>query len=486
MHKVRNFDSMENIYNLFWPIFLTMKRFTLLFIALLLPVIVHCQEKRLALVIGNAAYVHGGELRNPVNDARAISAELLQLGFDVLTHTNLDQSGMKRAIDEFGMKLRAYDAGLFFYAGHGIQAKGENYLIPVEVNLLSEQQVEYDCVEIARVLGQMDASGSAYNIIILDACRNNPFERSWSRASSGKGLAFMDAPSGTLIAYATAPGRTASDGTGDNGLYTGAILQSMKIPGLNILEMFQNVRQIVKEVSNDQQIPWESTSMVGNFYFNAEGAAIASSNQQGNVVRENETDLKEDPEFDKRSGLFTDHRDGMDYVWIRIGDQVWMGENLNYKTEKGSMCYKDKEKNCDRFGRLYDFKTAQKVCPDGWHLPSIEEWTKLQEFVISKLPDTLTAEEAEKLAGHFLKSYGKWKLSIPGGRKTVGFEALPAGYREGSAYLMEDKYAVFWTSELFGAGKAYCVMLTYSNSFMDLRTTPIRGYSFSARCIKDE
>jgi uncharacterized caspase-like protein len=113
----------------------------------------------------------------------------------------------------------------------------------------------------------MESSGTKVNIIILDACRNNPFERSWTRSSTGKGLAFMNAPRGSLIAYATAPGSTASDGSGNNGLYTSAILESIKIQNINILQIFQNVRNIVTEKSEGQQIPWESTSLTGDFYF---------------------------------------------------------------------------------------------------------------------------------------------------------------------------------------------------------------------------
>ena len=127
--------------------------------------------------------------------------------------------------------------------------------------------MEYDCVQADRVLGVMEASGAKINILILDACRNNPFERSWTRAANGKGLAYMNAPNGTLIAYATAPGSTASDGTGKNGLYTSAILESIKVPNITILQMFQNVRSIVAQKSNKLQIPWESTSLTGDFYF---------------------------------------------------------------------------------------------------------------------------------------------------------------------------------------------------------------------------
>jgi WD40 repeat protein len=223
-------------------------------------------QKRLALLLGNSNYQNSA-LANPANDAREMKNILTQYGFDVIEYEDLTQSRMKMAMDEFGEKLKGYDVGLFFYAGHGIQSKGYNYLIPVDANLKTENQVEYDCVQADRILALMEASGTKVNIIILDACRNNPFERSWTRSSAGKGLAFMSAPSGSLIAYATAPGSTASDGSGKNGLYTSAILESIKIPQINILQIFQNVRKIVSEESGGQQIPWESTSLTGDFYF---------------------------------------------------------------------------------------------------------------------------------------------------------------------------------------------------------------------------
>jgi hypothetical protein len=224
-------------------------------------------EKRLALVIGNSKYLHSPELTNPVNDARSIKDALQNVGFDVFEYENLNQAQIKEAIDKFGSRLKQYSIGLFFYAGHGIQSKGSNYLIPVDANIQSEQQIEYDCVQADRVLGFMEAAGSKINIVILDACRNNPFERSWSRAIEGSGLAFMNAPTGSLVAYSTSPGRTASDGSGSNGLYTSALLENIKTPNITILQMFQNVRRTVSEKSYKQQIPWESTSLTNDFFF---------------------------------------------------------------------------------------------------------------------------------------------------------------------------------------------------------------------------
>lgn len=226
-------------------------------------------EKRLALVIGNADYLNGNILQNPLNDAKAIATALKDVGFTVLLYLNSDARTMKKAMDEFGEKLKEFTVGLFYYAGHGMQVKGNNYLIPVDASLKVEQDVEYDCLDAGRVLGKMEAAGSITNIVILDACRDNPFARSWSGRSSGQqtGLAFMNAPSGSIVAYATSPGKTASDGTGKNGLYTEAFLQYMKVPGLSLLEFFQNVRAAVEKKSNKTQTPWEMTSLKGNFYF---------------------------------------------------------------------------------------------------------------------------------------------------------------------------------------------------------------------------
>jgi hypothetical protein len=223
-------------------------------------------EKRMALLIGNADYTFGS-LSNPVNDVRAMEEILSKVGFEVMKYENLTQKDLKKAIDNFGTRLSGYDVGLFYYAGHGIQANGFNYLIPVDAKLTSYEDIDYDCVQADRILGKMEYAATKVNIIILDACRNNPFERQWTRSTSGKGLAFMDAPSGSMIAYATSPGRTAADGSGKNGLYTSMLLKYIQQKGLQIEEVFKNVRREVESQSGGSQIPWESTSLKGQFYF---------------------------------------------------------------------------------------------------------------------------------------------------------------------------------------------------------------------------
>lgn len=213
-------------------------------------------------MIGNSAY-KSAPLKNPVNDARDMAAALRKLGFEVIEKTNVTQKEMNRAIVEFGEKLRADTVALFFYAGHGMQVRGRNYLVPVDAEIRSEASVRVETVDVDGVLDQLTVS--SLNIVILDACRNNPFERRFR--STGGGLAQMDAPKGSLIAYATAPGKTAADGDSRNGLYTQELLRHIQTPGLPLETVFKRVRIGVMATSGDVQTPWETSSLVGEFFF---------------------------------------------------------------------------------------------------------------------------------------------------------------------------------------------------------------------------
>jgi len=229
---------------------------------------------KMALVIGNAAYRHQARLANPVNDATDLAVTLRALGFDVSVHTDLNQSDMRRVIDRFGDRLRGSQVGLFYFAGHGMQVNGENYLFPVDANPRADNEVEYDCVNAGRVLSKMHTAGCGFNIVILDACRNNPFAESWARGSGSRGLAFISAPTGSIVAYATSPGKTAADGTGRNGLYTTSLLRYMRQPELKIEDMFKRVRAEVQRVSGGNQVPWELSSLTGDFYFASGGSRV--------------------------------------------------------------------------------------------------------------------------------------------------------------------------------------------------------------------
>lgn len=224
-------------------------------------------EQRVALVIGNAGYEINPALDNPAHDARLMAETLGSLGFEVIQLIDADQATMKDAIANFGRSLRAGGpdtVGLFYYAGHAVQAKGNNYLIPIRSTIRDEADLDLVGVEGRWVLRQMESARNITNIVILDACRDNPFAEV---GSLEQGLARMDAPTGTFITYATAPGKVAFDGTGMNSPFTTALAQAMTQPGVPIEQMFKDVRVAVLEATNGAQTPWDSSSLVRDFTF---------------------------------------------------------------------------------------------------------------------------------------------------------------------------------------------------------------------------
>ncbi len=228
------------------------------------------KEKRLALVIGNASYV-SCPLKNPVNDADDIAKVLRDLGFEVLIYKNVSKRDLVDAMDLFYDKLANFQISLLFYAGHGVQVKGENYLIPIDATLKAESDVSYECYPLSKILSRM-GSRTPTNIVLLDACRNNPFERSWGVIrdvdGNGNGLTEMkNYPEGTFIGFATSPGSTAADGNGRNGVYTESILKNITKSGLTIDQIFNLVSGNVSKSTNKKQCPWKSSSMTGDFYF---------------------------------------------------------------------------------------------------------------------------------------------------------------------------------------------------------------------------
>jgi len=241
-----------------------------LIILLLSPLYLFAQEdytnKKTALVIGNSAYPNA-PLRNPKNDAVAMTATLEELGFEVLSYIDISRSEMRQAIQDFGDLISEKKGlGLFYYAGHGLQYQGKNFLVPVDAKIERSYQIEDECIRADQVLKMMELYGNPMNIIIMDACRNNPYTRSFRDMTQG--LAKPDnAPVGSLVAFATAPGSVASDGEGDNGLYTQELIKAMKIPGLSIEQMFKQVRNRVLDITNNEQTPWENSSLRGEFYF---------------------------------------------------------------------------------------------------------------------------------------------------------------------------------------------------------------------------
>ena len=239
----------------------------------------HCHaqqaDPRIALVIGNAEY-KSAPLKNPVNDARAIARALKDLGFEVILKENITQQGFVGALREFGTRLKDGNAtGLFYYAGHGMQVKGANYLIPVDAAIEGEDEIRYQSIDANQVLDKMEQAGNRLNIVILDACRDNPYARSFRSKQSG--LAQMDAPSGMLVAFATAPGSVAYDGEGVNGVYTKHLLRNLTLPGMPVELVLKRVREGVSKDTEGKQIPWESSSLLGDFYFKVAAAQPSSA-----------------------------------------------------------------------------------------------------------------------------------------------------------------------------------------------------------------
>ncbi|HJR20639.1 MAG TPA: caspase family protein, partial [Dongiaceae bacterium] len=230
---------------------------------------------RVALVVGNGAYAPEiGKLKNPASDAQLMADALKGLGFEVAVVTDADQKAMKRAIREFGQKLRETGPngiGLFYYAGHGVQVDGENFLLPVGAEIQAEGDVELEAVSAASILSQMQFAGNAVNLVFLDACRNNPLTRSFR--SGSRGLARVDAPRGSFVGYSTAPGDVSVDGESGNSPYALALVEELNTPGISIEEAHRAVRGKVLAATNQRQTPWDSSSLTGPVILKALSAA---------------------------------------------------------------------------------------------------------------------------------------------------------------------------------------------------------------------
>lgn len=220
-------------------------------------------QNKVALVIGNCNYAES-PLQNPVNDANDIASTLKQLGFQVTLGTDLNHMEMENAIRDFGKSIDANGMALFYFSGHGVQVNGLNYLIPVEQVIKAENEIKYKCVDAGLILDKMENGGSRINIVILDACRDNPFK---GFRSISRGFAPMSAPRGTIISYSTDAGSVARDGTGRNSPYTKYLIETMVIPGLQVEDVFKKVREMVDYETDGDQMPWELSSLIGDFYF---------------------------------------------------------------------------------------------------------------------------------------------------------------------------------------------------------------------------
>lgn len=228
--------------------------------------------ERIALVIGNSSYLQA-PLRNPANDARAVAGTLRELGFEVIHHENLPLDGMLDALRDFAVKSAASQVRVFYYAGHGSQLKGRNFLIPVDAQFKDEEELPRKAASATELVERLGQMKTGVNIVILDACRNQAFPvGTRTRALGGNrslahGLAQINAPRGTLVAYSTAPGKIALDGIERNSTYTRHLVSNMQIAGLPVEQLFKRVRIAVSEETRQAQIPWETSSLMGEFCF---------------------------------------------------------------------------------------------------------------------------------------------------------------------------------------------------------------------------
>ena len=230
------------------------------------------QSKRVALVIGNFEYQHTPPLANPKNDASDIAAALDKLGFAVIERQNLDKAAMDRSIRDFAEALGGAQAGFFFYAGHGLQVAGQNYLVPVDAKLTSAAAVDFEMVRLDLVQRTMERETST-NVLIMDACRDNPLGRNLARTLGarstqvGQGFAPAESGEGTLISFSTQPGNVALDGKGRNSPFTAAFLQHVATPGADLSVILINVRNDVMQATERRQVPWEHSAMTARFFF---------------------------------------------------------------------------------------------------------------------------------------------------------------------------------------------------------------------------
>jgi hypothetical protein len=264
-------------------------------------------QKRIALVIGNSDYLYAPRLASPTVDAQAMAKALQEVGFEVLTLTDASLQEMEVYLDSFTIRVErdSFPVALCYYTGHGLQVNGENYLIPVDAEIRRESDVKHQCMNAQWLIDRMEEARALTKIVLLDACRNNPFHKSWSKSVTSNGLAFMQAPAGTFIGFSTAPGTVAYDGSGQNSPYTKGILENLKTPNLEINQVFNRVCKSTQQWASNQgfsQVPFTSSSLSGDFYFLLEEGSpqLALLQQESGSKGTNETTVAPASQSKKR------------------------------------------------------------------------------------------------------------------------------------------------------------------------------------------
>jgi len=315
-------------------------------------------EKKVALVIGNSDYKEA-PLKNPVHDAEDIASSLKKSGFQVIKLTNSTKAQIKAGVRKFESQISKGHVGLFFFAGHGIQVNGENYIVPIGASIYKKYDIDDQCIKLSYILGAMEMAENKMNIIILDACRNNPFR---SYRSSMSGLSKMDAPTGSILIYSTAPGRAAEDGSGRNSTFTTSFLKYLKVPNISLTSMLMKVRKDVMIQSGNTQVPWESSSLTSDFYFNTnmknnpeslpEPVSVSEA-RQPDPMADSETRQSDSETYDKShpdqlTGIWVDEweengrfyytlirldQNGKGYTEYNIPEDPWWVQKINWHVE---------------------------------------------------------------------------------------------------------------------------------------------------------
>jgi hypothetical protein len=350
-------------------------------------------ERRLALVIGNSNYTFS-PLKNPVHDATDMAESLKKLGFNVVLKTDASKRDMGRAVEDFGKRLMGGDVGLFYYAGHGMQVSGVNYLIPVNASINEETDVEYEAIDAGRILATMYNAKSRINIVILDACRDNPYVRSFRSAT--RGLAIISkAPAGTIISYSTSPGDVALDGKVRNSPYTFSLLQYMKEPGLKIEEVFKNVRQKLSRETGGRQIPWEMSSLQEDFYFVPGWENMVSDPIVSDNLQAKQRLLKQQRKLEEQKRQFEEEQQSVKQEKELIAKTVPLKTIRVVKTSSDARYFSSEEgiitdtktdlewyMGPDKETNWYEAKkwvTELSISGGGWRMPTILDLKSLYE-----------------------------------------------------------------------------------------------------------
>lgn len=436
-------------------------------------------RQRLALVIGVQSYSSVPPLRNALNDAREISNNLSRKGFRVIeSYDPKSKKDIQGAIKKYFDAIRQYPEteGVFYYSGHAVQVDGINFLMPADANPQLKADLEDQCVKMDYLISTFEQAGNVVNILILDACRNNPFP-GFSR-SVERGLNQITAPRGSIVCYATSPGSVASDGEGENGLFTSKFLKYMDQPGLTFEQMFKRVIREVEFESGNKQSPWMNLNYSGDFYFNTPSEGITSYISES--PRNSSTPVRSVVNVETFStvNLFGKQwmKENLKVMRYRNGDLIPQVQNpAEWSTlTSGAWCYYENLDNdgVEKMGILYNgyaVMDPRGLAPEGWRIATQQDWNELSAL-----------GEQNKLAD-LLKSADGWFGAFKG-KDVNGFAALPAGIRfHNGTFSLRGKSAYWWVQSTSGLKVK---IASYSRS--TITDTQLNlGYGLSVRCVRE-